>query len=321
MAGVGAGVRAKTSFTLVLPALLLSSLLLCGGCRRKSGPQPPDLTACTRLEVRDPCGTINYVFSNAMTHPGIFNDEEKELLRSSQTYAVTDPEVVHAFARTVAAGVYLRRATTSANRSAVTITCYRGDEHVTTLWTQSAYIRTQDANVFRYPDGSFNLSSLQSPVVEPLRLRLDCALHQSGLSTSSLLFRRNLIAYPDPNRWCDLTAKALWRLHGAQDTIEEDTATAALFRCPDVPQRAGDAQNRPASSWVSHYAMNPDCRPNSPGDVVLLFEAQAGWNQHGGPEVFTFDNHDPKGGCVLLNDGTIRFIRTKEELAQLRWKP
>ena len=49
-------------------------------------------------------------------------------------------------------------------------------------------------------------------------------------------------------------------------------------------------------------------------------ELKAGWNQHGGPELFTFDNHDPRGGCVLLNDGTVKFIRTEEELKQLRWK-
>ncbi|MGD8787584.1 MAG: hypothetical protein PVJ60_09190 [Phycisphaerales bacterium] len=40
----------------------------------------------------------------------------------------------------------------------------------------------------------------------------------------------------------------------------------------------------------------------------------------GGPELFSFTNHDPKGGCVLLKDGTVKFIRTKEELNQLRWK-
>ena len=49
-------------------------------------------------------------------------------------------------------------------------------------------------------------------------------------------------------------------------------------------------------------------------------EAKAGWNQHGGRELFTFDNHDPKGGCVLLNDGTVKFIRTKAERDGLRWK-
>jgi hypothetical protein len=41
-------------------------------------------------------------------------------------------------------------------------------------------------------------------------------------------------------------------------------------------------------------------------------------SEHGGPELFTFDNH--KGGPVLLNDGTVKFIRTEEELQQLRWK-
>ncbi len=30
--------------------------------------------------------------------------------------------------------------------------------------------------------------------------------------------------------------------------------------------------------------------------------------------------HNPKGGLVLLNDGTVKFIRTEEELKQLRWK-
>ena len=66
--------------------------------------------------------------------------------------------------------------------------------------------------------------------------------------------------------------------------------------------------------------MNPNCRPDSSGDAVLLFETKAGWNQHGGAELFAFDNHDPKGGCVLLNDGTVKFIRTEEELGALRWE-
>ncbi|MDI6448547.1 hypothetical protein [Anaerobaca lacustris] len=66
--------------------------------------------------------------------------------------------------------------------------------------------------------------------------------------------------------------------------------------------------------------MNAACEANSPPDMVRLFETKAGWNQHGGPELFTFDNHDPRGGCVLLNDGTVKFIRTEEELHALRWE-
>ncbi len=51
-------------------------------------------------------------------------------------------------------------------------------------------------------------------------------------------------------------------------------------------------QAQPVDTWISDYAMNPNCREDSPKDVVFLFESKPGWNQHGGPELFTFDNHD-----------------------------
>ena len=66
--------------------------------------------------------------------------------------------------------------------------------------------------------------------------------------------------------------------------------------------------------------MNPNCQRNSPGDMVLLFETKAGWNRHGGSELFSFGNHDPWDGCVLLNDGTVLFVRTKRQLRRLRWE-
>ena len=109
--------------------------------------------------------------------------------------------------------------------------------------------------------------------------------------------------YPSPRNWCD-AMEALYGWH----TSEAYFSHMKAHVCPGV------------SEGRSTYAMNPNCVPDSPSDMVLLFEAKAGWNQHGGPELFTFDNHDPKGGCVLLNDGTVKFIRTKEELKQLRWK-
>jgi len=104
------------------------------------------------------------------------------------------------------------------------------------------------------------------------------------------------------SKWCDDIVRVLRANDFSKKEIMGD------FKCPS----AGEGK--------CHYALNPDCGPNSPPDTVLLFETKAGWNQHGGPELFTFDNHDPKGGCVLLNDGTVKFIRTKEELKQLRWE-
>ncbi|MHC4807509.1 MAG: hypothetical protein ACYTBX_14800 [Planctomycetota bacterium] len=115
------------------------------------------------------------------------------------------------------------------------------------------------------------------------------------------------LIYPLPRRWCDALE---WSFVGPATRSRRHRVDfeMKLHVCPSVGE------------GLSTYAMNRNCKFDSPPDMVLLFETKAGWNQHGGPELFTFDNHDPKGGCVLLNDGTVKFIRTTEEIQQLRWK-
>jgi hypothetical protein len=318
MTGVGDKTRSTISFASALAAMLL--LAFCAGCDRKTGPQPPDLSACTRLEVTDPCGALNYVLSDTPLHAGLFNKDEKEWLKSYRKYDIADPLAIHAFADLVVQGIFLRHATVAPVPNLVTIACYRGDERVMFLWTQNVYIRVESWDIFRYASESFDLSPLRSPDLKSFQLRLDCGFQFARMTTSSMLFRRHLVAYPDPNRWCDLTTKSLCRLQGSKDAGGEDAIAGTLFRCPGMRQTNTRSSDRGGLSRVSHYAMNPECRPNSPDDTVLLFESQSGWNQHGGPELFSVDHHDPNGGCVLLNDGTVRFIRTREELSQLRWK-
>jgi len=64
--------------------------------------------------------------------------------------------------------------------------------------------------------------------------------------------------------------------------------------------------------------MNPYADPNSAGDVVLLFESEPGWNQHGGPELLTTGNHQGKGCSVLFVDGSVNFVKA-EEVSGLQW--
>jgi hypothetical protein len=126
--------------------------------------------------------------------------------------------------------------------------------------------------------------------LEPFKIRGGCAMNIWRLGEG--FPRRAGSQYPQPDRWNDTVVVIL-----------------DYFRCPGVPEAK------------CTYAMNPDCEPNSPPDVVLLFETDAGWNRYGGPELFSFEHHNPRGGCVLLNDHrTVRFIRTEDELRQLRWK-
>jgi hypothetical protein len=319
MTGVGEKTRITISFALALPAMLL--LVFSVGCRnhKKTGPQPPDLHACTRLEVSDPCGALNNVLAITPLHAGLFNEDETERLKSYRKYDVTDPRLIRDFADLIVQGAFARHATVAPVGSLVTIACYRGDERVMFLWTQTVYIRFESWDIFKYPN-SFDLSPLRSPDLQSFQSRLDCGVQLTRMTTSSMLFRRHLVAYPDPNRWCDLTTRSLWRVHGSKDPATEGAIAGTVFRCPAIRQTGTPSSDRGGLSRVSHYAMNPECRPNSPDDMVLLFESQPGWNRHGGPELFAFDHHDPNGGCALLNDGTVRFVRTKEELSQLRWK-
>ena len=99
--------------------------------------------------------------------------------------------------------------------------------------------------------------------------------------------------YPDPARWCDLLVKQF-------------NVTPDFFVCPS------------AAPAMSDYAMNPNCRFDSPDDVVFLFEAKGGWNQHGGPELMAFDNHGDGKCHVLIKYGIVALIK-RDEADKLNW--
>ena len=161
-------------------------------------------------------------------------------------------------------------------------------------------MRTEEMHTFAFIGGLQSLNIL-TPQIQPFDLRMKCADKLRALKIRLDSLYRSKKKYP-ASKWCEATVRGAVAQGFGKPYIMEH------FKCPS------------ADDGKCHYAMNINCKPNSPPDTVLLFETKAGWNQHGGPELFTFDNHDPKGGCVLLNNGTVKFIRTTEELHQLRWK-
>jgi hypothetical protein len=109
--------------------------------------------------------------------------------------------------------------------------------------------------------------------------------------------------YPDPDRWCDLL-------------LQHARVDADRFLCPAV-KWGWRRQVFPfpvPKNRRCYYAMNPNCEPNSPDDVVFLFEIEGGWNKSGGPELMTAENHTGPGS-VLLHGGDL----PAEEFAKLNW--
>jgi uncharacterized protein YecT (DUF1311 family) len=323
---------------IVVGVLSMATLALCLNCR----PKPPDLTTCTRVEVRYGDGALNYFFPSDVMQKEVLNEQEGEYVRSYDAWTATDQKQIKAFAYEVSRGTYSRLwsllALVSDTDTRANIVGYRPRGRKISFSVHGPEIMA-GRRLFTYPCG-LSLASLDPPGLTSLQVRWRCALNlisllREGLSPGMLRPRPHL----DPNHWCDTTVdgyRKKWIIHGELGRNEKertypDAYVAKMFTCPSVhpapdendahsQSDENDSSDRPPDTWTSNYAMNSNCRADSPEDMVFLFESKPGWNQHGGPELFTFDNHDPKGGLVLLNDGTVKFIRTEEELKQLRWK-
>ncbi len=127
--------------------------------------------------------------------------------------------------------------------------------------------------------------------------RMVCAENLSGLGKAMLLYAGdNDEMFPTPENWCDLL-------------IEYEGCSQKMFLCK------GDKEG------PSSYAMNQNVSElgaDAPPDMVLLFESKPGWNQSGGPELLTMENHQGEGCNILFCDGHVKFVLS-EDIDELRW--
>jgi hypothetical protein len=285
----------------VLCLLLVVVLRSCPFYVRDTSP--PDLSNCTSLEIRYLPSMLGYFFVGQDVD-NLLSSSEKQYIKSFETFLITDARRIEAFAHDISQGLFngIRYGTPDVAKS-VHIACYYKDKHTASFTVYVHSIATDGKSIFKYPPGLPNLDIIEPSEIRPFKLRSDCAWNIERLYTAGSLDRRYINSYPELNQWCDV----IMRDRDNTSYVSEEEMMER-FKCP----AAGEGK--------SHYALNPNCKPDSPPDTVLLFETEAGWNQYGGPELFTFDNHEPRGGCVLLKNATVKFIRTMEELQQLRWK-
>jgi len=139
------------------------------------------------------------------------------------------------------------------------------------------------------PFGSFSQAR-----VNEIANRVLCGVNLAALRDAIQDYSNDYGKYPIANTWCELL-------------IEYADVTKTTFVC------------KSARKGRCHYAINPNAAPNSPGDMVLLFEGNPGWNQFGGAELLAPENHNGEGCNILFNDGHVEFVKT-EDLGKLKWK-
>jgi prepilin-type processing-associated H-X9-DG protein len=131
-----------------------------------------------------------------------------------------------------------------------------------------------------------------------LALRTHCAVNMSTIGKAMLIYANDFDdKFPISPKWCDLL-------------IEHAEVTPATFRCKG-------AHEGPCNYAINKNIENFDTG-NAPHDMVILFETHPGWNQVGGPELLTTENHQSQGCNVLFADNHVEFVTTKD-LDKLKW--
>lgn len=151
-----------------------------------------------------------------------------------------------------------------------------------------------------------------------------CGANVSGLVKAMVVYANDYQPpmFPAAEKWCDLL-------------IQRDFTTYKQFIC-----RASGAIGGECSYAMNKHVAGKDIS-KLPPDTVVLFETNFGrhpcgrqgllkerayykvyklrWNQVGGPELLTVENHKGKGCHVAFADLSVRFVKTRN-LGKLKWK-
>lgn len=80
-----------------------------------------------------------------------------------------------------------------------------------------------------------------------------------------------------------------------------------------------DALKLPTKVNITNtIALNLKAKPDSPKDVVLLFESTGGWNAYGQSELLAPTSNGKPGCFIVFNDGYIEFI-SPQQAKNLNW--
>ena len=153
--------------------------------------------------------------------------------------------------------------------------------------------------------------SIMLPALAQARLSAQRAVCMSNLKylgiAATAYANNNNMQYPTADKWCDLLEPYYKN-------------NSRILVCPAAKKYDYTRTIDPKTEHKCSYAINPyakrDCR--FPATTVLFFESKPGWNQSGGPELLTTENHRPNGCNVLFCDGHVEFVRA-ENINKLQW--
>ena len=96
------------------------------------------------------------------------------------------------------------------------------------------------------------------------------------------------------------------------DAIQPYVGTPKVFQC--------SADSQPRSAFAYNRKLDGLKEVNINPQTVLLFESSTGWNEAGGPEIFSPHKHSKTTIVVGFADGSVQRL-PRSQLDSLRWEP
>ena len=147
----------------------------------------------------------------------------------------------------------------------------------------------------------------------PMRMRAKCLGNVKVLAVAMLMYADDYDdTFPPAHNWCDQVQPYLGR--ASRDHLPHiRRSVAESFVCPKARHlRCGYAYNS-ALAGMRYEALA------DPGRAVLIFESDAGWNAHGGPELLPEQPRHQSDNYAFA-DGHAR-AGSRSEAHELQWQP
>jgi len=210
---------------------------------KQPDPKPPDISDCTRIELRYSHPILGRFFG--IKPQNFLNEEEIEYVQSLDKIVFDDQKFIKALAHDISMGTYGRPVEEGLGIPTTNImylVCYRNDERITSFIWYPDRLETEDKYWFYDVKGWMRLKNPTIPKISHLRLRVGCAGKLRSLYQAFWFHFQKKKSYPLPDKWCDAVVQ-----HN-QDEIYGKNGYMEFFKCPSVDE------------GKCHYAMNPNCK-------------------------------------------------------------
>jgi len=327
-------VRSNTHTLRILFGFLLSTVSIftvanVGGCHSTHAVQATaeKLRSATRVQLLPNVNLFESLTCDAGASVPVGQLDSMGIPSSA---SITDAASIRQFARLLEDSGFKRVLSAyPKTTSSMTVILYRNDETVGFFEMNGDTLLIPSFGVFRCRQNASSICHELRQIL-PYGQRIENAMRRCrNLSLAATILDVHILGRSHPassigDKWCDAI------LEFASTHVDK---TGASFQKQPDPLVDVEGSVRMARKYATEIekvlapdsnrrrqcplALSSQYRADAPGDAILVFETDPGWNKVGGPEMLSGNLTDPDGCFIYLKDHGVRFI-PDEQITEIK---